>query len=67
VHRGDLHGVLLKACRDDDRIELRTGCEIVGYEQNDRAATIRLASGERVRGADRPRGAVVQYPQTDAG
>jgi len=51
VHRGDLHGVLLKACRDNDRIALRTGCEILGYEQDDSAVTLRLASGERVRGA----------------
>jgi 2-polyprenyl-6-methoxyphenol hydroxylase-like FAD-dependent oxidoreductase len=27
VHRGDLHGVLLKACRDHEQIELRVSSE----------------------------------------
>jgi salicylate hydroxylase len=51
VHRGDLHGVLLQACRDSDRIALRTGCEVAGYEQDGTSVTARLASGESVRGA----------------
>jgi 2-polyprenyl-6-methoxyphenol hydroxylase-like FAD-dependent oxidoreductase len=51
VHRGDLHGVFLKACRDSDLIVLRTGCEVVGYDQDDTAVTAGLASGETVRGA----------------
>ncbi len=51
VHRGDLHGVFLRACRADDRIELRTSCEVVGYEQDGAGITARLASGERVQGA----------------
>jgi 2-polyprenyl-6-methoxyphenol hydroxylase-like FAD-dependent oxidoreductase len=51
VHRGDLHGVFLKACRDSDLITLRTACEVVGYDQDGTAVTARLASGEGVRGA----------------
>ena len=51
VHRGDLHGVFLRACRDSDRIELRTGCEVAGYDQDDTGVTARLAGGEAVRGA----------------
>jgi salicylate hydroxylase len=51
VHRGDLHGVFLKACRDSDLITLRTGCEVVGYDQDGTAVTARLASGDTVRGA----------------
>jgi salicylate hydroxylase len=51
VHRGDLHGVFLKACRASDRIALRTGCEVVGYQQGGGSITARLASGETVRGA----------------
>ena len=50
VHRGDLHGVFLQACRDSDRIELRTGCAVAGYEQDGTSVTAQLASGERVRG-----------------
>src|SRR5450631_1512592 len=33
VHRGDLHGVLLKACRDHALIELRVSAEVLGYDQ----------------------------------
>ena len=51
VHRGDLHGVLLRACRDQPRIALRTGAEVVGYTQDAAAVEARLASGEAVAGA----------------
>lgn len=51
VHRGDLHGVFLKACRDHELVELRTDAEVVGYEQDSRTATAHLASGNRVEGA----------------
>lgn len=50
IHRGDLHGVLLKACRASDRIELRVSSEVVGYEQDGARVTARLASGETVNG-----------------
>ncbi len=50
IHRGDLHGVFLRACRQSDRIELRTGCEVAGYEQDGTAVTVRLGSGETIRG-----------------
>jgi len=51
VHRGDLHGVFLKACRDHDRIALRTGCEVVGYDQDGAVVTAHLGSGEKICGA----------------
>ena len=51
IHRGDLHGVFLRACVAHDRIALRTGCEVVGYDQDGSGVDARLASGERVRGA----------------
>jgi len=51
VHRGDLHGVFLKACRDSPNITLRTGSAVTGYAQDDHTVTARLASGERVGGA----------------
>ena len=34
VHRGDLHGVFLRACRDNPLIDLRTGSEVIGYDQD---------------------------------
>src|SRR3954471_18072613 len=44
VHRGDLHGVLLRACRENDLIELRTGTEVLGYEQEDSGVRVHHAS-----------------------
>ena len=51
VHRGDLHGVLLKACRDNALIELRVSSEVTGYDQDGSTVTARLANGERVTGS----------------
>jgi salicylate hydroxylase len=51
VHRGDLHGVFLKACRANPHIELRVDSEVAGYEQHEAGVSARLASGERVVGA----------------
>lgn len=51
VHRGDLHGVLLKACRDHELIELRVSSEVVGYDQDGSSVTAQLASGESVMGS----------------
>src|SRR5258708_33106303 len=39
VHRGDLHGVLLKACREHALIALRTSADVVGYEQDSSGVT----------------------------
>src|SRR5205814_3657536 len=51
VHRGDLHGVLLKACRDHELIELRVSSEVIGYDQDGSSVTARLASGDKVTGS----------------
>lgn len=51
VHRGDLHGVFLKACTDHALIDLRTNSGITGYEQDGTTATAILHTGERVTGA----------------
>ncbi|MBR0668746.1 3-hydroxybenzoate 6-monooxygenase [Roseomonas hellenica] len=51
VHRGELHGVLLRACQAHGRIALRTGAEIAGYAQDGGGVAVRLASGERLDGA----------------
>ena len=50
VHRGDLHGVLLKGCREHGLIELRSGAEVTGYDQDDKGVAAKLADGELVRG-----------------
>src|SRR3954447_12430378 len=39
VHRGDLHGVLLQACRDHELIELRVNSEVSRYEQDGASVT----------------------------
>jgi salicylate hydroxylase len=51
VHRGDLHGVLLKGCRDSSLIELKVSSEVLGYEQDGSTVTAKLANGERVTGS----------------
>ena len=51
VHRGDLHGVLLKGCRDHALIELRTSADVTGYDQDGTGVAARLANGETLRGA----------------
>ena len=51
VHRGDLHGVLLQACRDDSNIELRVSSEVVSYQQDGSNVVAALSSGEQVTGA----------------
>ena len=51
VHRGDLHGVLLKACEENDRIDLRVNSEVVDYDQDGATVTAAIASGESVTGS----------------
>ena len=45
VHRADLHGVLLDACRASDLIELRTSHAVTGYEQD--GSSVRVACEDR--------------------
>jgi salicylate hydroxylase len=51
VHRGDLHGVFLNACRDHALIELRVSSEVIGYDQDGSSVTAHLASGDKVTGS----------------
>lgn len=51
VHRNDLHGVLLEACRAHGLIELRANARVTGYQQDGATVTATLASGERISGA----------------
>ncbi|RRD22376.1 3-hydroxybenzoate 6-monooxygenase [Brucellaceae bacterium VT-16-1752] len=50
VHRGDMHGVLVNACRADPLIELRTGCTVTKYEEGETTVAAVLDTGERVTG-----------------
>ncbi len=51
VHRGDLHGVFVRACQATPLITLRTGCAVTGYEQDGATVSARLFSGETVTGS----------------
>jgi salicylate hydroxylase len=51
VHRGDLHRVFMHACRDSPLVELRTGCEVVGYEQSGDTVRAVLKTGEKPEGS----------------
>jgi salicylate hydroxylase len=50
IHRGDLHGVLLAACRRSDAIGLRISTEVVGYERDAGGVSAVLADGGRLHG-----------------
>jgi len=51
VHRGDLHGVLVKACRASPLIDLRTRHEVASYSQDGSGVTVHLSSGDTVKGS----------------
>ncbi len=51
VHRGELHGIFLRACEAHDLVDLRTGAAVTGYEQGAKTCAALLDSGERVEGA----------------
>lgn len=50
VHRGDLHGVMLRACRASDLIELRTSSEVLGYDQDGSSVEVRVGDGSTTTG-----------------
>jgi salicylate hydroxylase len=50
VHRGELYGLLLAACRSSGAVELRAGSAVTSYRQDGAAARVRLSSGEEVVG-----------------
>ncbi|AMM83381.1 3-hydroxybenzoate 6-monooxygenase [Martelella sp. AD-3] len=50
IHRGDLHGVFLKACEDHPLVSLRTNAEVVDYDQDENGVTAILKDGERLKG-----------------
>jgi 3-hydroxybenzoate 6-monooxygenase len=50
IHRGDLHGVFLQACRANSLVELRTSHEVVGYEQKGDTVHAVLKDGKKIEG-----------------
>ena len=50
VHRGDLHGVFLKACQEHPLVDLRTSAAVAGYEQYGNEVRAVLDGGETVSG-----------------
>ncbi|MBT5945487.1 MAG: 3-hydroxybenzoate 6-monooxygenase [Rhodospirillaceae bacterium] len=46
IHRADLHGVLLDACRARENIELRVNSEVEGYTNTAAGVSVRLAGGD---------------------
>jgi 2-polyprenyl-6-methoxyphenol hydroxylase-like FAD-dependent oxidoreductase len=51
IHRGDLHGVILRACREHPLVELRTASEVVDHAREGAGVAAILADGSRVAGA----------------
>jgi 2-polyprenyl-6-methoxyphenol hydroxylase-like FAD-dependent oxidoreductase len=51
IHRGDLHGIFLRACRESPLVDLRTSSEVIRYDQDGGSVTVQLANGKSVRGA----------------
>jgi salicylate hydroxylase len=50
THRADIHGAILKACLNDNRVTLENNRTVESFEQNGKGVTVRLQSGETVRG-----------------
>jgi salicylate hydroxylase len=51
IHRGDLHGVIPRGCREHPLMELRTASEVVDAAQDGARVEAILADGSRVEGA----------------
>jgi salicylate hydroxylase len=51
IHRADIHGVLLAACRRAERIALETSQKVVAIEDDGEHVTIATAQGRRTAGA----------------
>lgn len=51
VHRGELHGIMQRACEASPLIELRTNSQVVSYSQDGDGVSVTLANGAVLRGA----------------
>jgi 2-polyprenyl-6-methoxyphenol hydroxylase-like FAD-dependent oxidoreductase len=50
THRHDIHGAILKACRDNNLVTLETNRTVTDFEQDADGVTVTLQSGEQIRG-----------------
>ena len=50
THRPDIHGVFLRACRDNNLITLETSRTVEDFEQDEGGVTVTLQSGEQITG-----------------
>ena len=50
VHRGDLHGVFLNACKENNLIEMSTSTNIISYEQNSDGVFAISDDGNKING-----------------
>jgi 3-hydroxybenzoate 6-monooxygenase len=50
VHRRDLHGALLEACRKREEITLHTSKELVSFSERDRSVVAKFADGSEYEG-----------------
>lgn len=50
IHRADLHGVLLDACRAHDHVTLVTDQRAIGYETSAAGAAVKTETGDTFRG-----------------
>jgi 2-polyprenyl-6-methoxyphenol hydroxylase-like FAD-dependent oxidoreductase len=54
VRRGDLHRILVQACEANPNVQMRTNCEVGGYENSGGSAAAILKSGRKSIPAPRP-------------
>ena len=50
VHRADLHKEMVKACEENNLVELRVNSEVAGYDQDGTSVTAHLSNGDSVSG-----------------
>ncbi len=50
IHRADLHGILLKACRASNLIELRAYHHVIGYSKEDAGVSVQVKNSDNVCG-----------------
>lgn len=48
VHRTDLYYPLLDACKENNLIELRTSCKVIGYQKTNSSAKVIMSNGDFV-------------------
>ncbi len=51
IHRADLHGAILDACRRSGRVTLETSRQVTGVTEHEGGVTVALADGSTVEGA----------------